>query len=65
MHISNLNYRHMPSVENWVENHMCVLECMLRFHARNGNELQTPRRRASAAKIEILGFKILVNPKVI
>ena len=39
-----------------VENQICVLGCMLRSHARNGNECQTPCHRHSAANIEIPGF---------
>ena len=27
---------------NWLKNQICVLGCMLRSHARNGNEFQTP-----------------------
>ena len=27
---------------NWLKNQNCVLGCMLRSHARNGNEFQTP-----------------------
>ena len=30
---------------NWLKNQICVLECMLRSHARNGNEFQTPEHR--------------------
>jgi hypothetical protein len=44
---------------------MLVLGCMLKSHARNGNKFQTPRHRGSAANAEILGFEILVNPKLI
>ena len=33
------------------------------MHARNGNEIQTSRRRGSAGNIEKLGFLIPVNPK--
>ena len=36
---------------------------MLRSHARNGNEFQTPCHRHSAANIEIPGFETLQNPK--
>ena len=50
---------------NWLKIQICVLGCMLRSHARNGNEFQTPCHRHSAANIEILGFKILVNPKLV
>ena len=42
-----------------------VLGCMLRNHARNGNECQTPEHGHSAANIKIPGFKILVNPKLV
>ena len=38
---------------------------MLRSHARNGNGFQTPEHRYSAANIEIPGFLILVNPKLV
>ena len=48
-----------------VENQICVLRCMLRSHARNGNEFQTPGHRWLPAKRWVLYFKILVNPKVI
>ena len=41
---------------NWLKNQICVLGCMLRSHARNGNEFQTPCQSHSAANIEILGF---------
>ena len=54
-----------PMHINWLRNQICVLGCMLRSHARNGNEFQTPCHRHSAANIEILGFYILVNPKLI
>ena len=50
---------------NGLKNQICVLGCMLRSHARNGNECQTPCQRESAANIEAPGFKILVNPKLI
>ena len=39
-----------------VEKSNCVLGCMLRSHARNGNECQTPWHHHSAANIEIPGF---------
>ena len=48
-----------------VENQICVLGCMLMSHARNGNECQTPCHCHSAANIEIPGFYILVNPKLV
>ena len=41
---------------NWLKNQIFVLRCMLRSHARNGNECQTPCHRHSAANIEIPGF---------
>ena len=50
---------------NWLKIQICVLGCMLRSHARNGNECQTPCHRHSAANIEIPGFQILVNPKLV
>ena len=37
---------------------------MLRSHARNGNECQTPCHHHSAANIETPVFEILVNPKL-
>ena len=49
-------HAHAPVHQNGLKNHICVLGCMLRSHARNGNEFQTPRRRGSAANIEKLGF---------
>ena len=51
--------------QNGWKNHMCVLGWMLRSHARKGNEFQTPRHCGSAANAEILGFEILVNPKLV
>ena len=33
---------HAPVHINWLKNQICVLGCMLRSHARNGNEFQTP-----------------------
>ena len=50
---------------NWLKIQICVLRCMLRSHARNENECQTPCHRHSAANIEIPGFLILVNPKLV
>ena len=38
---------------------------MRRSHARNGNECQTHCHRHSAANIEIPGYKIIVNPKLV
>ena len=50
---------------NWLKNQICVPGCMLRSHARNGNECQTPWYCRSPANIEIHAFKILVNQKFI
>ena len=50
---------------NCLKVQICVLGCMLRSHARNGNECQAPCHCHSAANFEIPGFKILVNPKLI
>ena len=36
---------HMLQCINWSKNQICVLGCMLRSHARNGNEFQTPWHR--------------------
>ena len=49
----------------WLKNQIRVLLCMLRSNARNGNECQTPCHRHSAANIEIPGFLITVNPKIV
>ena len=38
---------------------------MLRSHARNGNECQTPCHRHSAANIEVPSFYLLVNPELV
>ena len=35
---------------NWLKNQICVLGCMLRSHARNENEFQTPGHRWLPAK---------------
>ena len=35
---------------NWLKNQICVLGCMLRSHARNGNEFQTQGHRWLPAK---------------
>ena len=35
---------------NWLKNQICVLGCMLRSHARNGNEFQTPGHHWLLAK---------------
>ena len=35
---------------NWLKNQIYVLGCMLRSHARNGNEFQTPGHRWLPAK---------------
>ena len=50
---------------NWLKNQILVLGCMVRSHARNGNECQTPCHRHPAANIEIPSFYILVNPKFV
>ena len=50
---------------NWLKVQIRVLGCMLRSHARNVNECQTPCHRHSAANIEIPGFYMLVNPKLV
>ena len=34
-------HAHAPVHINWLKNQICVLGCMLRSHARNGNEFQT------------------------
>ena len=44
------------SSPKWLENYTCVLGCMFRFHARNGNELQPYRRPGSSSNIWNLGF---------
>ena len=41
---------------NWLKIQICVLGCMLRSHARNGNECQTTCHCHSATNIEIPGF---------
>ena len=51
--------------KNKLQNQMFVLGCKIRSHARNENECQTPWHRRLAANIEIHGFKILVNRKII
>ena len=38
-------HAYAPVHKNWLKNQMCVLGCMLRSHARNGNEFQTPEHR--------------------
>ena len=38
-------HAHAPVHINWLKNQICVLGCMLRSHARNGNEFQTPGHR--------------------
>ena len=48
-----------------VENQICVLGCMLRSHARNGNKFKTPGHRWLPAKHWDAWFKILVNPKLV
>ena len=49
-------HAHAPVHINWLKNQICVLGCMLRSHARNENEFQTPRHHRSAADIEIHGL---------
>ena len=58
-------HAHAPVHINWLKNQIFVLGCMLRSHARNGNERQAPCHRHSAANIDIPGFSILVNPKLV
>ena len=41
---------HAPVHINWLINQICVLGCMLRSHARNGNEFQTLGHRWLPAK---------------
>ena len=41
---------HVTMHINWSKNQICVLGCMLRSHARNGNESQTPGHRWLPAK---------------
>ena len=36
---------------------------MLMSHARNEDEIRTPRHRGSPANVDVLAFVILVNPK--
>ena len=38
-------HAHAPVNINWLKNQICVLMCMLKSHARNGNEFQTPGHR--------------------
>ena len=49
-------HAHAPVHINWLKNQIFVLGCMLRSHARNGDECQTPCHRHSAANIEIPSF---------
>ena len=35
-------HAHAPVHINWLKNQICVLGCMLRSLARDGNEIQTP-----------------------
>ena len=42
---------------NWLKIQICVLGCMLRSHARNGNKCQPPSHHHSVANNEIPGFK--------
>ena len=57
-------HAHAPVHINWLKNQIIVPRCMLRSHARYGNECQAPCHRHSAANIEIPGFWILVNPNL-
>ena len=41
---------------NWSKIQICVLDCMLRSHTRNGNGCQTPCHHHSSANIEIPDF---------
>ena len=50
---------------NWLKNLIFVLGCMLRSHARNGNEFQTPGHRWLPSNHWDASFFILVNPKLI
>ena len=50
---------------NWLKNQICVLWCILRTHARNGNEFQTPGHRWLPAKHWDAWFFNLVNPKLV
>ena len=43
-------HAHAPVHINWLKNQICVLGCMLRSDARNGNEFQTPGHRWLPAK---------------
>ena len=62
----NLNFElHAPVHISWLKNQICVLGYMLRSHARNENEFQTPGRRWLPAKHWGPGFEILVNPKLV
>ena len=38
-------HAHAPVHINWLKNQICVLGCMLRSHARNGNAFQPPGQR--------------------
>ena len=38
-------HAHAPVHINWLKNQICVLGWILRSHARNGNEFQTPAHR--------------------
>ena len=49
---------------NWLKIQIYVLGCMLRSHARYGNECQTPFHHHWAANIEMPGFYILANAKL-
>ena len=50
---------------NWLKNQICVLRCILRSHARNGYEFQTPGHRWLLAKHWDTWFLTLVNPKLV
>ena len=43
-------YAHATVHINWLKNQICVLGCMLRSHARNGNEFRTLGHRWLPAK---------------
>ena len=49
-------HTHAPVHINWLKNQIYVLGCMLRSHARNGNEFQTPGHRWLLAKYWDAGF---------
>ena len=43
-------HAHAPVHINWLKNQICVFGCMLRSHARNGNEFRTPGHHWLPAK---------------